>query len=139
VREGKFTVVGKGNKERYIYLNDACEKALQAYLEKRKFVTVIDEKTLLLNRFGERLGARSIQKIVEKYIKLAGLDSGKYSPHKLRHTAATLMYNNDVDLRDLQEILGHEQLSTTGIYTHTNDERLRNAVMKNPLANLDNN
>jgi len=136
IRGDTLRVIGKGNKERVIHLNNACQKALENHLEERKTDNNRDNNALILNRSHRRLGARTVQNMVDKYLKLAGLDFEKYSPHKLRHTAATLMYQNDVDIRELQEILGHEQLSTTEIYTHLDKDSLRTAVSKNPLADL---
>lgn len=130
-------VTGKGNKERVIYLNEACMSAVRNYLRVRPVDGVIDKKALFLSKRLTRISNKTVQWLVKKYIKSAGLDESKYSVHKLRHTAATLMYKYaDTDLRTLQEILGHNQLATTQIYTHIDDEQRRNAVKNNPLANL---
>lgn len=130
-------VTGKGNKERVIYLNDACMSAIRNYLRVRPVDGVIDKKALFLSKRLTRISNKTIQWLVKKYLKEAGLDETKYSVHKLRHTAATLMYKYaETDLRTLQEILGHNQLATTQIYTHIDDEQRRNAVKNNPLANL---
>ena len=130
-------VTGKGNKERVIYLNDACMSAIRNYLRVRPVDGVIDKKALFLSKRLTRISNKTVQWLVKKYIKDAGLDETKYSVHKLRHTAATLMYKYaETDLRTLQEILGHNQLATTQIYTHIDDEQRRNAVKNNPLANL---
>lgn len=130
-------VTGKGNKERVIYLNDACMSAVRNYLRVRPVDGVIDKKALFLSNRLTRISNKTIQWLVKKYLKEAGLDETKYSVHKLRHTAATLMYKYaETDLRTLQEILGHNQLATTQIYTHIDDEQRRNAVKNNPLANL---
>ena len=137
IKNNILTVIGKGNKERTIYLNAACENAIYEYLRVRPNDKAKDKNALILSKNYERIGARSVEKIVKKYIQLAGLDTQKYSPHKLRHTAATLMYKHgNVDIRVLQEILGHQSLSTTEIYTHVDDERLRNAIESNPLATI---
>ena len=137
IKNNILTVVGKGNKERTIYLNAACENAIYEYLRERPNDKAKDKNALILSKNYQRIGARSVEKIVKKYIQLAGLDPQKYSPHKLRHTAATLMYKHgNVDIRVLQEILGHQSLSTTEIYTHVDDERLRSAVESNPLATI---
>ncbi|GHV45111.1 tyrosine recombinase XerC [Clostridia bacterium] len=137
LREATLTVVGKGNKERTIYLNEACREALSAYLAGRPKDRVKDRDALFLNKNKARIGVRGVQLIVKKYLELADLDTKKYSTHKLRHTAATLMYRHGhVDIRALQEILGHENLSTTEIYTHVDSEHLRKAVDKNPLAKV---
>ena len=130
-------VTGKGNKELVIYLNDACMSAIRNYLRVRPVDGVIDKKALFLSKRLTRISNKTVQWLVKKYIKDAGLDETKYSVHKLRHTAATLMYKYaETDLRTLQEILGHNQLATTQIYTHIDDEQRRNAVKNNPLANL---
>ena len=130
-------VTGKGNKERVIYLNEACMSAVRNYLRVRPVDGVIDKKALFLSKRLTRISNKTVQWLVKKYIKDAGLDESKYSVHKLRHTAATLMYKYaETDLRTLQEILGHNQLATTQIYTHIDDEQRRNAVKNNPLANL---
>ena len=139
--ECKMTVIGKGNKERTIYLNNACMKAISSYLQVRPKVVKHDnknsEKALFLSERKERISNRTVQYIVNKELMQAGLDSRKYSVHKLRHTAATLMYQyGEVDIRALQELLGHESISTTEIYTHVNSDQVRSAVERNPLANL---
>lgn len=135
INKNTIIVTGKGNKQRTIYLNQACLDALAEYLPIRESIKTPD-KALILNKNNTRLGPRGVENIVKKYLKLAGLDSTKYSTHKLRHTAATLMYQHgNVDVRALQEILGHEQLSTTEIYTHIDQKRLQDAVNSNPLAN----
>lgn len=137
IKKSTLTVIGKGNKERTIYLNEACINAINDYLAERPKDKVKDRNALFLNKNKARIGARGVQLTVKKYLELAGLDTEKYSTHKLRHTAATLMYKHgNVDIRALQEILGHENLSTTEIYTHIDSERLRDAVNKNPLANV---
>lgn len=130
-----LTVIGKGNKERTVYLNNACIQAVKRYLEVRPTDGVTDKNALFLSERKRRISKRSIQYLVKKYIGISNLDTDKYSPHKLRHTAATLMYKyGKVDIRSLQEILGHENISTTQIYTHLDDETLRNAVKANPLS-----
>lgn len=135
--ECKMTVIGKGNKERTIYLNKACMKAINSYLEVRpkEGIKPKDEDALFLSERLERISRRSVQYIVEKELKKAGLDTAKYSVHKLRHTAATLMYQyGNVDIRALQELLGHESISTTEIYTHVANVQVRDAVERNPLS-----
>lgn len=139
--ECKMSVIGKGNKERTIYLNSACMRAINTYLKVRPKQVKKDsknsDKALFLSERKERISNRTVQHIVYKELQQAGLDSKKYSVHKLRHTAATLMYQyGNVDIRALQELLGHESISTTEIYTHVNNEQVRNAVESNPLANL---
>ena len=140
--EYKLNVIGKGNKERTIYLNKSCIKALNDYLivrpkEGLKHDKKQSEKALFLSERRERISTRTVQHIVNKELEQAGLDTRKYSVHKLRHTAATLMYQyGQVDIRALQELLGHKSISTTEIYTHVNNEQVRSAVERNPLANL---
>lgn len=140
--ECKLNVIGKGNKERTIYLNNACMKALSDYLSVRpkegiKHDKKYSEKALFLSERRERISNRTVQYIINKELSKAGLDSNKYSVHKLRHTAATLMYQyGQVDIRALQELLGHESIATTEIYTHVSNDQIRDAVEKNPLANL---
>ncbi len=137
--ECKMTVIGKGNKERTIYLNNACMKAIKDYLDVRPLKEKIkdqDEDALFISERLERISRRTVQHVVEVELKRAGLDTTKYSTHKLRHTAATLMYQyGNVDIRALQELLGHESISTTEIYTHVANQQVRNAVESNPLAN----
>lgn len=135
--ENKLNVIGKGNKERTIYLNNACIKAINRYLiDRPKEGVKFDSKdALFLSEQRKRISNRTVQYIVKQEMKLAGIDSNKYSVHKLRHTAATLMYKyGNVDIRALQELLGHESISTTEIYTHVDNEQVRNAVESNPLS-----
>lgn len=136
--ECKLNVIGKGNKERTIYLNKACMNAINNYLQvrPRDNVKFQDKDALFLSERRERISNRTVQHLVKQELNKAGLDTNKYSVHKLRHTAATLMYQyGQVDIRALQELLGHESISTTEIYTHVNNEQVRNAVESNPLAN----
>lgn len=135
----KMTVIGKGNKERTIYLNNACMRAIKEYLDIRpkEGVKYDSKDALFLSERRERISNRTVQYIIKNELRKAGLDTNKYSVHKLRHTAATLMYQyGNVDIRALQELLGHVSISTTEIYTHVENERVRNAVESNPLANL---
>lgn len=140
--ECKLNVIGKGNKERTIYLNKACMKAISDYLQIRpkegiKHDKKHSEKALFLSERKERISNRTVQYVVNKELAKAGLDTTKYSVHKLRHTAATLMYQyGQVDIRALQELLGHESIATTEIYTHVSNNQVRKAVENNPLANL---
>lgn len=135
IQENSIFIKGKGNKERKVYLNDACIAALNDYLAVRPHDGVKDKDALFLSKNKTRISNNMVYKMVKKNIERAGLDPEKYSPHKLRHTAATLMYvHGNVDVRALQEILGHEQLSTTQIYTHVDEKQLHDAVSKNPLA-----
>lgn len=130
-----LTVIGKGNKERTVFLNEACIEAVQDYLQVREKDNK-DHKALFLSMRKSRMSNRAIQHMIDRYLDKAGLDTNVYSAHKLRHTAATLMYKHgNVDIRALQAILGHESVSTTQIYTHIDDERLRNAINSNPLSN----
>ena len=135
----KLNVIGKGNKERTIYLNNACMSAINNYLAFRpkEGIKYNSKNALFLSERRERISNRTVQTIVRKELLKAGLDINKYSTHKLRHTAATLMYQyGNVDIRALQELLGHESISTTEIYTHVDNSQIRNAVENNPLANL---
>lgn len=137
--ENRMTVIGKGNKERTIYLNKACVNAINAYLKVRPHdvAKIEDKNALFLSERHERIANRTVQYVVKEELRKAGIDSNKYSVHKLRHTAATLMYQyGNVDIRALQELLGHESISTTEIYTHVANEQVRNAVESNPLANM---
>lgn len=137
--ECKMTVIGKGNKERTIYLNKACISAINDYLEIRpkERIKFEDRDALFLSERLERISRRTVQYIVDRELKKAGIDTAKYSTHKLRHTAATLMYQyGGVDIRALQELLGHESIATTEIYTHVANEQVRNAVESNPLADV---
>ncbi len=139
--ECKMTVIGKGNKERTIYLNKACMEAINKYLAVRptQGIKITDTKALFLSERLERISKRTVQYIVEKELRKAGLDTTKYSTHKLRHTAATLMYQyGNVDIRALQELLGHESIATTEIYTHVANNQVRDAVSRNPLSGEDN-
>lgn len=127
-------ILGKGNKERFIYLNAPCTTALQNYLRARPVDGVIDRDALFISKQKRRISTKMVGVIVKKYIEQSGLDPTKYSPHKLRHTAATLMHRyGHVDVRILQEILGHQNLSTTQIYTHLENEQIRDAMKHNPL------
>ena len=135
-------VVGKGNKERIVYLNDACRSALSRYLEVRGDVKYksINTNALFISKQYKRISNKTVQWLVYKYLSLAGLDYKHYSTHKLRHTAATLMYQTGkVDVRVLKEILGHEQLNTTQIYTHVSNQGMQDAIDNNPLANIKSN
>ncbi len=129
-------VLGKGNKERVLYLNDACRAAIEAYLPTRIKPHDIDRHAFFVSRNRNRISVQTVKWLVKKHVREAGLDAEKMSPHKLRHTAATLMYQNGVDIRSLQTILGHDNLDTTMIYTHVEDANLRAATSKNPLASV---
>ena len=136
IRNDTLSVIGKGNKERTIYLNESCIEAISRYIDVRPYSDK-EKEALFLSKRRQRISNRAVQHMVDKYLKDAGLDTSVYSAHKLRHTAATLMYKyGDVDIRALQEILGHESVATTQIYTHIDDERLRQAVKSNPLSKI---
>jgi len=134
IREDHIRIVGKGSKERVVYLNDACVEALNNYLNVRKGISAVDKNALFLSNRRTRMSRESVHKMVKKALLKAGLDSSKYSAHKLRHTAATLMLKNGVDVRTLQEVLGHDHLNTTQIYTHVDSSELRTAAAANPLG-----
>lgn len=129
-------VLGKGNKERVVYFGEGCREAVDDYLMVRDEEKIVseDRKALFISRDHRRISVRGVQKMVEKKLKLAGLDATRYSPHKLRHTAATLMLKNGVDTRALQEVLGHSNLNTTQIYTHLDNAALHEAAMANPIG-----
>lgn len=138
IKNDILSVIGKGNKERTIYLNNACLNALNNYLPIR--AKIISKKgyedSLFLSVFKAPIGKKGVEHMIKQYMIKAGLDT-KYTPHKLRHTMATLLYKyGEVDIRSLQQILGHSNVSTTQIYTHCDESMLRNAVNNNPLANI---
>ena len=139
IETGSLKLLGKGNKERVVFLNEACISSIKDYIEKeRNNIKVIkDTEALFVSmRTGNRLGARQIQKIVQASLKDAGLSGKGYSPHKLRHTAATLIYQHGkVDILVLKELLGHVNVGTTEIYTHISNDMIKEAVIKNPLSN----
>ena len=137
VRGDQLRVLGKGNKGRMLYLNDACQRALTDWLDERSAMTLVDQNALfvtLQNR--RRISTAAVHKLVKKHLSAAGLDSTQYSAHSLGHTAATLMLQNGVDVRTLQEVLGHDHLNTTQIYTHVDNEDLRTAAKANPLGGV---
>ncbi|HAT4255669.1 TPA: tyrosine recombinase XerC [Clostridium perfringens] len=139
IKGDTLTIIGKGNKERTVYLNEASIAAIENYLKNRNDSKATEEakKYLFLSSRYRPINKRSVEILVKKHIENAGFKDQKYTPHKLRHTAATLMYKyGNVDIRSLQNILGHENISTTQIYTHVDDETLREAVKTNPLANI---
>ncbi len=139
IKGDTLTVIGKGNKERTIYLNKASIKSINKYLIVRNEIAdkvhSEDKDALFISGKYGRINKRTVERIIKKYIGSAGLDTDKYTPHKLRHTSATLLHKyGGVDVKTLQEILGHENVSTTQIYVHVDDETLRDAVKKNPLG-----
>lgn len=138
--ENKLKVLGKGNKERIVYLNNACIDALKKYLEIRLNIPKAkDEPALFISNQNHRISKRRVQQIVEEALQKSGLDGKGITTHKLRHTAATLMYQyGDADVLTLKKLLGHASVSTTEIYTHLSDESVRNAVESNPLSDFNN-
>ncbi|MBQ9536145.1 MAG: tyrosine recombinase XerC [Clostridia bacterium] len=134
ISEDRIRIIGKGNKERIVYLNDACRAALEAYYPKRIPPKSGHTSALFISQQGKRIDVQTVKWIVKKNLEKCGLSQKKLSAHKLRHTAATLMYQNGVDVRTLKEVLGHENLDTTMIYTHIVDENLKDAASQNPLS-----
>ena len=133
-----ITIIGKNNKERIIYLNDLCMKKLKEYINLRKNKTKIINinEALFLNKNGQRLQQHGVEYICKKAFKLAGLEEYNYTTHSLRHTVATQLYINDIDLLVIKEILGHSSITTTEIYTHVHNLKVKEAVEKNPLSNF---
>ena len=136
IQEDALRVLGKGNKVRMVYLNQACLDTLRDYLAVRRPITGPDRDALFLSARNQRISRSMVNALVKKHLSQAGLDSTQYSSHKLRHTAATLMLQNGVDVRAVQEVLGHEHLNTTEIYTHIDNEALRVAAKANPLSQV---
>lgn len=137
--DGTMRLLGKGNKERIVYINDACDAAIKAYMAVRPNdnIEFSDRNALFISRNRKRISNKTVQHIVKTYLDKAGLGGQGYSTHKLRHTAATLMYQHgDVDIRVLKDILGHSNLGTTQIYTHISDTQIKNAIDSNPLSNV---
>ena len=139
--DNTMVVTGKGNKERLIYLNDACMTAIKEYLAVRPSENIVydDRNALFVSRNRRRISPKTVQHLVKTFLEKAGLGGQGFSTHKLRHTAATLMYQHgDVDIRVLKDILGHSNLGTTQIYTHVSDSQIKNAVDSNPLSKIHN-
>ena len=136
IQEDALRVLGKGNKVRIVYLNQACQDALQQYLAVRRPISGRDQDALFLSTQNKRISRSMVHTLVKKHLSQAGLDSTQYSSHKLRHTAATLMLQNGVDVKAVQEVLGHEHLNTTEIYTHVDNDSLRVAAKANPLSRV---
>ena len=136
VYEDRLRVVGKGNKERIVYMGTSCRKAIDNYLVERNKIVLSDNRALFGSRDKNRISVTAVHRLVKKHLLEAGLDATQFSAHKLRHTAATLMLSNGVDLKTLQEVLGHEHLNTTEIYTHIDNEALRIAAKANPLSRV---
>ena len=137
-QDGTMRILGKGNKERMVYLNGACLSAIENYMRVRpkEGIVAADRNALFISRNHRRISNKTVQATVQKYLALAGLSGQGLSTHKLRHTAATLMYQyGDVDIRVLKDILGHSNLGTTQIYTHLSDKQIKNAIDSNPLSN----
>ena len=137
--DGTMRLLGKGNKERIVYINDACSEAIKSYLAVRPndAINYADRNALFISRNKKRISNKTVQHIVKTYLEKAGLGGQGYSTHKLRHTAATLMYQHgDVDIRVLKDILGHSNLGTTQIYTHISSSQIKNAIDSNPLSNV---
>ena len=137
VYEDRIRVVGKGNKERIVYFGAACRKAIDAYLVERNQKVLTDNRALFGSRDGNRISATAVHRLVKKALLQAGLDATQFSAHKLRHTAATMMLSGGVDVKTVQEVLGHENLNTTQIYTHIENTELKVASEANPLSKLD--
>ena len=137
VYEDRIRVVGKGNKERIVYFGAACRKAIDAYLPERHKKVLTDNKALFGSRDGNRISVTAVHRLVKKHMLAAGLDATQFSAHKLRHTAATMMLSGGVDVKTVQEVLGHENLNTTQIYTHIENTELKIAAEANPLSKLD--
>lgn len=137
IRGDNLRVVGKGNKERVVYLNDSTAEAINGYLAVRDGLRAVDRNALFLSNRHTRMSREAVHSMVKHSLLKAGLDASKYSSHKLRHTAATLMLQNGVDVRTLQEVLGHDHLNTTQIYTHVDSAELRTAAAANPLAHFE--
>ena len=137
VYEDRIRVVGKGNKERFVYFGTACRKAIDAYLVERQQKVLTDNRALFGSRDNNRISVTAVHRLVKKALMQAGLDSTLFSAHKLRHTAATMMLSGGVDVKTVQEVLGHENLNTTQIYTHIENTELKIAAEANPLSKLD--
>ena len=137
VYEDRLRVIGKGNKERIVYFGTPCRKAIDAYLVERNKKILSDNRALFGSRDGNRISVTAVHRLVKKALLEAGLDSTQFSAHKLRHTAATMMLSGGVDVKTVQEVLGHENLNTTQIYTHIENTELKIAAQANPLSKLD--
>ena len=137
VYEDRIRVVGKGNKERFVYFGTACRKAIDAYMVERNKMELTDNRALFGSRNGNRISVTAVHRLVDKALLKAGLDTTQFSAHKLRHTAATMMLSGGVDVKTVQEVLGHENLNTTQIYTHIENTELKLAAEANPLSKLD--
>lgn len=134
IYDDRIRVVGKGNKERIVYMGTACRDAIDRYMAERRQIVLSDNKALFGSRDKNRISVSAVHRLVKKHLLEAGLDATQFSAHKLRHTAATLMLANGVDLKTLQEVLGHENLNTTQIYTHIESTDKKIAAEANPLS-----
>ncbi|MBO5837062.1 MAG: tyrosine recombinase XerC [Oscillospiraceae bacterium] len=137
VYEDRIRVIGKGNKERFVYFGSACRKAIDSYLPIRQKQVLSDNRALFGSRDSNRISVSAVHRLVKKYLLMSGLDVTQFSAHKLRHTAATMMLSGGVDVKTVQEVLGHENLNTTQIYTHIENTELKIAAEANPLSKLD--
>lgn len=137
VYEDRIRVTGKGNKERIVYFGSACKAALDDYIAERNKKILSDNRALFGSRDNNRISVTAVHRLVKKHMLAAGLDPNQYSAHKLRHTAATLMVSNGVDIKTVQEVLGHEHLNTTEIYTHIENTELKIAAEANPISRLE--
>lgn len=137
VYEDRLRVMGKGNKERFVYFGTPCRKAIDEYLLERNKKVLSDNRALFGSRNGERISVTAVHRLVKKALTQAGLDADQFSAHKLRHTAATLMLSGGVDVKTVQDVLGHENLNTTQIYTHIESTELKIAAEASPIARLE--
>ena len=132
----RIRVLGKGNKERFVYIGASCRAALDAYLVQREQIVLTDDRALFGSRDHNRISVTAVHRLVKKHMLAAGLDASQFSAHKLRHTAATMMLSGGVDVKTVQEVLGHENLNTTQIYTHIENTELKIAAEANPISHL---
>ncbi len=137
VYEDRIRVIGKGNKERIVYFGTSCRRALDDYLIERNQKELSDNRALFGSRDNNRISVTAVHRLVKKHLLAAGLDSTQFSAHKLRHTAATMMLSGGVDVKTVQDVLGHEHLNTTEIYTHIESTELKIAALANPIAQID--
>ena len=136
IYEDRLRVVGKGNKERIVYMGSSCVQAIDDYLLERNKITLPDDRPLFISRDHQRISTSAVHRMVKKHLLAAGIDASQFSAHKLRHTAATLMLSGGVDVKTVQEVLGHEHLNTTEIYTHIENTELKIAAEANPLSKV---
>lgn len=136
VYSDRLRIIGKGNKERIVYMGSSCKAAIDDYMTERQQIILSDNRALFGSRDHNRISISAVHRLVKKHILAAGLDTSTLSAHKLRHTAATLMLQNGVDVKTVQEVLGHENLNTTQIYTHIENTELKIAAEANPLSKI---